>query len=43
VPYLLRKLVEMAETLSRDLNLVHPAASDVILETDTLALFSVFA
>jgi hypothetical protein len=41
VPYLLRKFVEMAETLSRDLNLVHPATSDVILETDPLALFSV--
>ncbi len=31
----------MAETLSRDLDLVHPATSDVILETDPLALLSV--
>jgi hypothetical protein len=39
--HLLRKFVEMAETLSRDLDLVHAATSDVILETEPLALFSV--
>jgi hypothetical protein len=33
----------MTEPLSRDLNLVHPATSDVILETDPLALLSVSA
>jgi hypothetical protein len=43
VPHLLRKLVEMAKTLSRDLDLVHPATSDVILETHTLAALSVGA
>jgi len=43
VAYLLRESIEMTETLSRDLDLVHPAASDVILETDPLALFSVSA
>jgi len=41
VAHLLRKLVEMTETLSRDLNLVHPATSDVVLETHSLALLSV--
>jgi hypothetical protein len=41
VAHLLRELVEMAETLSRDLDLVHPATSDVVAETQTLALFSV--
>ena len=41
VPYFLRALVEMTKTLSRDLDLVHPAASDVILEPHTLALLSV--
>ena len=30
VPYLLRELVEMAEALSRDLDPVHPATSDVV-------------
>jgi hypothetical protein len=39
--HLLRELVEMAEPLSRDLNLVHAATSDVALETHTLALLSV--
>ncbi len=43
VAHLLRELVEMAEPLSSDLDLVHPATSDVILETDPLALFSVSA
>ena len=41
VAHLFRKSVEMPETLSRDLDLVHRATSDVILETDPLALFSV--
>jgi len=41
VAHLLRESVEMAETLSRDLDLVHPATSDVILETNPLALLSV--
>jgi hypothetical protein len=41
VPHLLRKFVEMAETLSRDLDLVHPATSDVILETYAVTLFSI--
>ena len=43
VPYLLRKFVEMAETLSRDLNLVHPATSDVVLDPQPLALLSLAA
>jgi hypothetical protein len=41
--HILRELVEMAETLGCDLDLVHPTTSDVILETDPLALFSVSA
>jgi hypothetical protein len=41
VAHLLGELLEMAETLGCDLDLVHPATSDVILETDPLALFSV--
>jgi len=41
VSHLLRKLVEMAETLSRDLDLVHAATSHVVLETQPLTLFSV--
>ena len=43
VPYVLRKSIEMTETLSRYLDLVHPATSDVILETQPLAILSVFA
>jgi hypothetical protein len=43
VAHLLRELVEMTETLSRQFDPVHPAASDMILETDPLALFSVSA
>jgi hypothetical protein len=43
VAHLLRELDEMTETLSRDLDLVHTATSDVIPETDPLALFSVSA
>jgi hypothetical protein len=43
VAHLLRELVEMTETLSRDLDLVHAAASDVVLETQPLALFSIAA
>jgi len=43
VPYLLRKSVEMTETLSRGLNLVHPATSDVVLKTQPLAFLSVLA
>jgi hypothetical protein len=39
--HLLRKLVEMAETLSRDLDLVHSTASGVVSETHPLALFSI--
>lgn len=37
VAHILRELVEMTEPLSRDLDLVHPATSDVVLETHTLA------
>jgi len=33
VSHLLRELVEMTETLSRDLDLVHATTSDVVLET----------
>jgi hypothetical protein len=43
VAHLLGESIEMAETLSRDLDLVHPATSDVVAETQTLALFSVTA
>jgi hypothetical protein len=43
VSHLLGKLVEMAETLSGDLDLVHPATSDVVLEAQPLALFGVCA
>jgi hypothetical protein len=43
VPHLVRELVEMTETLSRDLDLVHRAASDVVLETHTLVALSVGA
>ena len=31
----------MTKTLSHDLDVVHPATSDVILETDPLALLSI--
>jgi hypothetical protein len=41
VPYLLREPVEMTETLSRDLDLVHDATSDVVSERQPLALLSV--
>ncbi len=41
VAHLLEELVEMTKTPSRDLNLVHPATSDVVPETHTLALFSI--
>jgi hypothetical protein len=43
VSHLVRELVEMPETLSRDLDLVHAAASDVVPETHPVALFSVSA
>jgi hypothetical protein len=43
VPHLLRELVEMAKTLSRDLDRVHPTTSDVIRETNPLALLGVSA
>jgi len=43
VPHLLRKSVEMLETLSRDLNLVHPVTSDMVPERHTLALLSLAA
>jgi hypothetical protein len=41
VAHLLRESIEMTETLSRDLDLVHPATSDVILETHAVTLFSI--
>jgi hypothetical protein len=41
VAHLVRKSVEMKEALSRDLDFVHAAASDVVLETQPLALLSV--
>jgi 16S rRNA G527 N7-methylase RsmG len=41
--HLLREHVEMVATLNRDLDLVHPATSDAVLETHTLALHSVCA
>ena len=43
VAHLLRKSIEMTETLSRDLDLVHPATSDVVLERHTIASLSVSA
>ncbi len=43
VAHLLGELVEMTETLGRDLNLVHAAALDVVLERQPLALFSIAA
>lgn len=43
VSHLLREPVEMTETLSRDLDFIHSAASDVVLETQPLALLSVSA
>lgn len=39
--YFLKELVEITETLSRDLDLVHAATSDVVLETQSLAVFSI--
>jgi hypothetical protein len=41
VAHLLRESIEMAEALSRDLDLVHPATSNVVFETHTLAFVSV--
>jgi hypothetical protein len=41
VAHLLREFVEMAETLSRNLDLVHPATSDVILQTHAVTFFSI--
>jgi hypothetical protein len=43
VPHLVRELVETTETLSGDLDLVHAATSDVVLEPHTLALLSILA
>jgi hypothetical protein len=41
VPHPVRELVEVAETLSRDLDLVHAATSNVVPETHPLAPFSI--
>jgi hypothetical protein len=41
VSHLVREFVETAETLSRDLDLVHPATSNVVPETHPIALFSI--
>ena len=41
VAHVLRELVEMAETLSRDLDLVHLATSDAIPKTQPIVLRSV--
>ncbi len=43
VAHLLRELVEMTKTLSRDLDFVHAATSDVVPETHPLALLSIAA
>jgi hypothetical protein len=43
VAHLLGESIEMAETLSRDLDPVHPATSDVVLETQPLARLTVAA
>ncbi len=43
VAHLLRESIKMAEALSRDLDLVHPATSDVIPEAHPFALLSVSA
>jgi hypothetical protein len=41
VAHLLGESIEMAEILSRDLDLVHPATSDVIPETHPLAVLNI--
>jgi hypothetical protein len=41
VSHLVREFVETAETLSRDLDFLHPATSNVVPETHPLALFSI--
>jgi hypothetical protein len=38
VPHLGRKSIEVAQTLGRDLNLVHEAASNVVAKPEPLAL-----
>jgi len=41
VPHLLRDSIEMMETLSCDLDLIHAATSDVVPQMQPLAMLSV--